>query len=177
MLSINKYYKAKVDGQMDYRLSEVNMQFPDDVNLNVDVPEGSGDADELASGNKNNVVIARYVGYSTSEDQDVYEVTCVGGSKFLTDYDGADDLLRNGITEYVKTILSNQNRAFVNSDYDFFANPMQVASIVQTKDGYDNISDAEEDEDSVSCYVVTMTTGESFITNLSGINNLDDNWC
>ena len=174
MLTINKYYKARVDGQMDYRLADVSMKFPNDLEINVDA---DSDADQIVYGNKTNVAIARYVGYSTSEEADVYEVTCVGGSKFLTDSNGCEDLFNGDITEYVKTILSNQNRALVNSDVNFYANPMQVASIVQTKDGYNTLQNAEDDASGVDCYMVTMTTGESFITNLGGINDLDDNWC
>lgn len=180
MLSINKYYKTKVDGEVDYVLANVSVQIPNDLSKGLAVdPTGAVtvDIDTPLSGNKLNVVIARYVGYSSSEDQDVYEVTCVGGSKFLTDIGGCDDSFNNDLGEYVKTVLSTENRAFVNSGNGLYVNPMQVASILQTKNGYNTLQNAEDNASSVACYQVTLTTGDVFITNLGGINNLDDNWC
>lgn len=181
MLSINRYYKTKINGQVDYVLANDSIEIPNSLETGLEVsPEGNVDIDidTPLSGNKLNVVLGRYVGYSSSEDQDVYEVTCVGGSKFLTDYDACnDDLFGGNIDEFAKTILSNQNRAFVNSSNNLFANPMQVASVFPTKDGYNGSEDAEEDNNSVSCFQVTMTTGTSFITNNSGKTDLDDNWC
>ena len=175
MLLINKYYKAKTDGEVDYVLANVSVQMPN--NLENTSSAEDVDVDEIVNDNKNNVVIARYVGYSSSEDQDVYEVACVGGLKFLTDGGGCSDSFNNSLTEYAKTVLSNQNREFVNSGNSLYVNPLQVAAIIQLKNGYNSLVNAEASSNSVACYQVTMTTGETFITNAGGIADLDDNWC
>jgi len=160
MDTINKYYKAKVNGEFDYLLA------PDNTTL-----RGS-----------DSVVIAKYIGYSTSEETDVYELNLMGGSKTLTDYSGIQELFGNptpnrNYTEYVKTILSNGNRALVATDTDVYIIDSHAIGYTQVKDGYNSLSDAETDSNSVSCYRVQLKNGDSVVINSAGQNDLEDDWC
>lgn len=165
MINVNRYYKTVVNGSVNYLLAPGQAQF---LNSNVN---------QVVTANYNNVILARYVGYSSTEERDVYEVECVGGVKVLTDYDGADNILNGSISEYVKYVTEDGRRVSVNTDYDFFANPFQVVNVVPAKQGYNNSTDADLDQNNVDCYKVTMSNGSSFITNNNGRTSLDANWC
>ena len=160
MNTINKYYKSRVNGVIDYVLA------PDSTVLRA----------------SDSVVIAKLVGSSTSEETSVYELSLMGGSKTLTDYAGIQNLFGSptpgsNYAEYVKTILEDGRREFVSTGDDVYITDQHAVGYAKIKDGYDNIEDALDEESSVSCYRVQLKDGSTVIINGDGRSDLEDDWC
>lgn len=151
MINCDRYVRTIVNGEPDY------IQAGNDINL-ID---------------RNNCVIARYVGYSTSEDTEVYRVYMTDGSSFLTSSSSASNVSVGGIDEYVKTVTEEGTEILLRTPYVFFANPANIGSNTLTVNGYSTVGG-----EPITCFRVrTSVPGLSFIADANGTNALDTNWC
>jgi len=122
---------------------------------------------------RNNCVIARYVGYSSSEDMDVYRVYMTDGSSFLTSFTIVNNTFNGSVTEYAKTVIEDGSEILLNTDNNLYVNPANIGSNTLTVSGYDTVGGG-----AVNCFRVrTSVPGLSFITNAAGTNSIDINWC
>jgi hypothetical protein len=110
------------------------------------------------------------IGYETNgtTTHNVFTVHLTNGRQFITDWDGVgiiDNTVR--VNEYAKTLQEDGTLKLQYTDHGVRVNPDNVVDIYTAGLGYelDGVTTHE-------CFTVRMSTGEKFITDWAGIQDI-----